>query len=85
MAVIFLNEWGDRQLIPFQRKRTNLSGSPEERPAPTRGRAEQYAVVVSEDRVRSYSFPGFHKIESASLPQGSALLQSEHFTCNGKA
>ncbi|XP_064404404.1 syntaxin-binding protein 5-like isoform X2 [Halichondria panicea] len=82
VAVIFLNEWGDRQLIPFQRKRTNLSGSPEERPAPTRGRAEQYAVVVSEDRVRSYSFPGFHKIESASLPQGSALLQSEHFTCN---
>ena len=90
MRVYFLNEWGDLQLVPYQRKRTNLTGSPEpETPkAKTSGTPlERYAIVVSEEKLQSYSFPGCVKIESCSLPlsDGGAILQSDYFTCKGES
>ncbi len=86
VSVVFLNEWGDRQVIPFQRRRTNLSGSPVDGPSPRTNGGEHYAIVVSEDKLRSYLLPGCQKIESTSPPliQDSALLQSDYFTCNGE-
>lgn len=95
VAVFFLNDWGERQVIPYQLKRTNLAKTPDHHTAhktfdkvkgkQTSHTLEHYAIIVSEDKLRSFGFPGLTKIGVCSPPLlvGSAILQSEYFTCNG--
>lgn len=93
VSIIFLNEWGDRQVVPYKldealAKQVWPSDSGKQKRSPSQSPLTlpstlHYAVFVDEQKIKSYSFPGCNKINFVALPleDGNVILRSEYFTC----